>query len=202
MAQTTVSNDYYKILGVSQRASLEVIKDAYRKLAFKLHPDRNNALDATAAFQLVSTLHPTFTSFAEIANSNILKLGEAWDTLKDKNKRAAYDQEYEWSTDKLPRSGLRTETGKYPATRQDRSYRKTQPRQDPTFTEQTKDRQRQRSGSIRGFHWKSMGRSHRERTKESRKPTRVHDPEPAVPSHHPRCRHCQGPREDHHPIRP
>jgi DnaJ-class molecular chaperone len=48
--------DHYKTLGVSQTCSSEVIKQAYRKLALKLHPDRNHSYDAKEAFQRVSLL--------------------------------------------------------------------------------------------------------------------------------------------------
>ena len=35
-------NDYYQILDIDQKASPKQIKDAYRKLAFMYHPDRNS----------------------------------------------------------------------------------------------------------------------------------------------------------------
>lgn len=60
--------DYYQILGVSKSASLEEIRRAYRKLAFKYHPDKGG--DAN--------------KFKEI--------NEAYQVLSDKNKRAQYDQ--------------------------------------------------------------------------------------------------------------
>ena len=41
-------NDYYHILGVDQQASAKQIKDAYRKLAFQYHPDRNEKNPAAA----------------------------------------------------------------------------------------------------------------------------------------------------------
>jgi curved DNA-binding protein CbpA len=74
MARAVVTEDYYSILGVSQSATLAVIREAYKKCALKYHPDKNldNGEDTTAAFQLV---------------------GLAWETLKDATKRAQYDRE-------------------------------------------------------------------------------------------------------------
>lgn len=62
--------DYYKILGVARGAGDEEIKKAYRKLARKYHPDVSKELNAKERFQEVS---------------------EAYETLRDKEKRAAYD---------------------------------------------------------------------------------------------------------------
>lgn len=62
--------DYYGVLGVERGAGDEDIKKAYRRLARKYHPDVSKEKDATARFQEVS---------------------EAYETLRDKDKRAAYD---------------------------------------------------------------------------------------------------------------
>jgi len=62
--------DYYKILGVGRGASDDDIKKAYRKLARKYHPDVSKEPNAKERFQEVS---------------------EAYETLRDKEKRAAYD---------------------------------------------------------------------------------------------------------------
>jgi curved DNA-binding protein len=63
--------DYYKIMGVAKDASQDEIKRAYRKLARKYHPDVSKEADAEARFK---------------------ELGEANEVLKDKEKRAAYDE--------------------------------------------------------------------------------------------------------------
>lgn len=64
-------SDYYKILGVSKDASADDIKKAYRKLAMKYHPDKNNG-----------------NKEAEI---KFKEANEAYETLKDPNKRNLYD---------------------------------------------------------------------------------------------------------------
>jgi curved DNA-binding protein len=63
--------DYYAILGVDRDASADVIKNAYRKLARKYHPDVSKEADAEEKFKEVA---------------------EAYETLKDAEKRKAYDQ--------------------------------------------------------------------------------------------------------------
>lgn len=63
--------DYYKIMGVARDASQDEIKRVYRKLARKYHPDVSKEKDAEVRFK---------------------ELGEAYEVLKDPEKRAAYDQ--------------------------------------------------------------------------------------------------------------
>src|SRR6185295_203675 len=63
--------DYYKILGVDRGAGADEIKKAYRKLAQKYHPDVSKDPAGEEKFK---------------------EIGEAYETLKDPEKRAAYDQ--------------------------------------------------------------------------------------------------------------
>ena len=53
MAPVAITEDYYFVLDVEQSATLEIVVRAYKRLALKLHPDRNPKPDATAAFQVV-----------------------------------------------------------------------------------------------------------------------------------------------------
>ncbi|HJD07965.1 MAG TPA: molecular chaperone DnaJ, partial [Candidatus Sutterella merdavium] len=64
--------DYYEVLGVSKTATQDEIKKAYRRLAMKYHPDRNQG-DKTA-------------------EEKFKAVGEAYSVLSDEQKRAAYDR--------------------------------------------------------------------------------------------------------------
>ncbi len=64
--------DYYAILGCARDASADDLKKAYRKLAMQLHPDRNPGDKKSEA--------------------RFKELNEAYDVLKDEQKRAAYDR--------------------------------------------------------------------------------------------------------------
>ncbi|KAG6862477.1 hypothetical protein C0995_000023 [Termitomyces sp. Mi166 len=67
-----MGKNYYDILGISKSATEDEIKKAYKKMALKWHPDRNqNSEEATKKFKEVS---------------------EAFEVLSDGNKRAVYDQ--------------------------------------------------------------------------------------------------------------
>ena len=66
----TAQRDYYEVLGVARDADPKAIKDSFRDLAMKFHPDRNKAPDAEEKFK---------------------EIAEAYAILSDPEKRAQYD---------------------------------------------------------------------------------------------------------------
>jgi molecular chaperone DnaJ len=64
-------SEFYALLGVTREATEADIKKAYRKLAMEYHPDRNSAPEAEARFKEIT---------------------EAYEVLRDPQKRAAYDR--------------------------------------------------------------------------------------------------------------
>jgi DnaJ-class molecular chaperone len=81
------SNDYYKVLGVSETASEEEIKRAYRRLAKKHHPDANP-----------TNRKPSEEKFKQIS--------EAYDVLSDPEKRRRYDEVRRYGGDGVPRDEM------------------------------------------------------------------------------------------------
>ncbi len=71
-ASNMAKQDFYEVLGVSKSAGADDIKTAYRKLAMKHHPDRNPG--------------------DKNAEQKFKEISEAYEILKDDQKRAAYDQ--------------------------------------------------------------------------------------------------------------
>src|SRR5688572_30858472 len=72
MASTAGKRDYYEVLGLSRDASEDDVKKAYRKVAFKLHPDRNPG--------------------DKEAESRFKEAAEAYEILGSPETRARYDQ--------------------------------------------------------------------------------------------------------------
>src|SRR5688572_14247200 len=72
MSVAVTKRDYYEVLGVARTASGEDIKRAYRRLAMKYHPDRNNGDSA--------------------AELKFKECSEAYEVLSDDQKRRRYDQ--------------------------------------------------------------------------------------------------------------
>lgn len=66
----TAQRDYYEVLGVARDADQKAIKDSFRQLALKYHPDRNKSPDAEEKFK---------------------EIAEAYAILSDPKKRAKYD---------------------------------------------------------------------------------------------------------------
>ena len=71
-SQSMAKQDFYELLGVSKGCGPEDLKKAYRKLAMQCHPDRNPGDKA--------------------AEQKFKDISEAYDVLKDEQKRAAYDR--------------------------------------------------------------------------------------------------------------
>lgn len=69
--------DYYEVLGVSKTASAQEIKSAYKKTAMKYHPDRQQGKSESEVKE---------------AEEKFKEAAEAYDVLRDEQKRAQYDQ--------------------------------------------------------------------------------------------------------------
>ena len=75
LAKKAKNKDFYKILGVEKSASTADIKKAYRKLAMKYHPDKNQGSKEEQ----------------EVAEKKFKEISEAYNVLSDENKKRQYD---------------------------------------------------------------------------------------------------------------
>ena len=87
-----MEKDYYSILEIKKGASIDEVKQAYRKLALKYHPDKNKSPDAEEKFK---------------------EIGEAYEALR-KKKHSAYDQFIEENLKKKSKARSR-KNDKFPA---------------------------------------------------------------------------------------
>ncbi|EPE28133.1 Chaperone J-domain-containing protein [Glarea lozoyensis ATCC 20868] len=71
--------DHYAVLGVPRTASISIIRESYRRLALRFHPDKNKNSNATSEFQ---------------------RIVRAWEVLQDEEKRANYDGGFGWSSNR------------------------------------------------------------------------------------------------------
>ncbi|KAF8719992.1 hypothetical protein HU200_024762 [Digitaria exilis] len=76
--------DYYAVLGVERRCSVEEIRKAYRRLSLKVHPDKNKAPGAEDAFKLVSK------AFKCLSNDQSRKTYDQTGTIEDHEFREQY----------------------------------------------------------------------------------------------------------------
>jgi DnaJ-class molecular chaperone len=83
------AENYYKILGVKNTATDNEIKIAYKKLAIEWHPDRNKIR-------------------REEAEKEFIAIGKAYDVLRDKEKRKAYDLQLNGNSSSGKRFGTQT----------------------------------------------------------------------------------------------
>ena len=87
-----MQKDYYKVLGLPQGSSNEQVKKAYRKLAMKYHPDRNNSSDAQKKFIKINEAYAFLTD-----DHHELDTKSNENFKKQKYNKEQYEKRMEWA---------------------------------------------------------------------------------------------------------
>ena len=90
-----MQKDFYKILGLQKGASKDMVKKAYRKLAMKYHPDRNNSKNAEKLFIRINEAYAYLTNdHHEISDSSHFKPKKTKFTKQEHEKRMRWAKNY------------------------------------------------------------------------------------------------------------
>ena len=100
MVPPPITDDYYMVLEVEQTATLELIVKSYRRLALKLHPDRNSKQNTTEAFQRVCQFSGAKLIFLSIIAFSVRT--NIRNQSSDETSRRAYDLTYPYLVRRSP----------------------------------------------------------------------------------------------------
>ncbi|XP_066147472.1 dnaJ homolog subfamily B member 1-like isoform X2 [Euwallacea fornicatus] len=105
--------DYYEILSINKNASVREIRNSYRKIALKLHPDKNGAPGAEEAFKTAVNAVTVLTDIRKRINYDLYKNGTDCERSTKSNRPRSYTggfDDAEVNTDKYfnPGYGLRS----------------------------------------------------------------------------------------------
>ena len=73
-----MKRNYYGVLGIDQNASMQDIRRAYKKLAFKYHPDKNESVDAMEKFKKIKTASEVTVHLLSELSSIPVHLTKKW----------------------------------------------------------------------------------------------------------------------------
>lgn len=79
---------WYDVLGISRNASFSEIRQRFRELSLKYHPDKQQQAVSQSLESIDTTMAPVFPN-----GTDFIELMQAWEILSDDAKRARYDAE-------------------------------------------------------------------------------------------------------------
>lgn len=124
--------DYYKILNIDRIANIITIKKAYRKLAFKLHPDVNTSSEAHEKFIAVNEAYQVLiNSFRRNQYNRLYDYKILKKPLKRERKHTKYSENWQSNINKTARKGQ--ERGEKYASNTNEQFKKRKKKQEFSF---------------------------------------------------------------------